>query len=381
MYHEFLLNSLPQPYVLPLSSAQFKCEPTDFMVTELLDVAFTELGEHYWMLIKKTGMNTDYLAQRLAKWANIPKRDVGYSGLKDRQAVTVQWFSLRLPKGQLPSTQFELDNQENGEKAEVISTHWHNRKLNRNTHQANHFVITLVNVLGNYEDVDIALQTIKQQGVPNYFGSQRFGHQGNNIEEALTWFAQIEEDRAEKSNKAASKSDNQSYKPYKKLHKKQRAKQSLLLSAARSAIFNKILAHRVLDGSWNTGLTGEVFNLAGTGSVFTSEIVDKVLQQRLDKMDIHPTGALWGVEIKSSAMTQQDVRLLEHEVMTQSAILTSLATGLETLEVKASRRALRLMPQNLQWCWQDQQKLQLEFSLPSGSFATSVLASLVQELV
>lgn len=376
MYHEFLLNSLPQPYVLPLSSAQFKSEPTDFMVTEVLNIDFTESGEHYWMLVKKIGMNTDYLAQRLAKWANIPKRDVGYSGLKDRHAVTVQWFSLRLPKGQLPSTQFELDNQESGEKVEVISTHWHNRKLNRNTHQANHFVITLVNVLGNYEDVDSALQTIKQQGVPNYFGSQRFGHQGNNIQEALTWFEQIEEDRVEKSNKA-NKSDK---KPFKKLHKKQRAKQSLLLSAARSAIFNKILAHRVLDGSWNTGLRGEVFNLAGTGSLFTSDTVDTDLQQRLDKADIHPTGALWGIETKSSAMTQQDVRTLEHEVIAQSAILISLATGLETLEVKAARRALRLMPQNLQWRWQDQQRLQLEFSLPSGSFATSVLASLVQEL-
>ena len=149
------------------------------------------------------------------------------------------------------------------------------------------------------------------------------------------------------------------------------------LSAARSLIFNEILAARVRDGSWNTGLAGEVFNLDGSGSIFTSETLDDTLHARLDSGDIHPTAVLWGTGNDKVTGSAAD---LETEVVQHSPLLMQLATGLEQRDIKAQRRALRLPIEALSWEWSDDQTLVLNFTLTTGSFATSVLASLVQQL-
>lgn len=372
-----------------IRQARMKVTPEDFQVNEMMTVDFTESGEHCWLLIEKRNMNTAFVANLLAKWAGIPSRDVGYSGLKDRHAVTQQWFSLRLPKGQLPDTTFHhqspseiqsnapanstVDEPKNNphEEARVLAQHWHNKKLNRNTHQANHFVITLREVTGAHDtdttamhsqdlqQIENQLTHITQAGVPNYFGLQRFGHEGNNIRQALEWF---------------EKGTIDGRRPH---PKKSRDRQSILLSAARSLIFNQILATRVADSSWNTGLDGEVFNLDGTGSVFASESLDDTLKSRLQTGDIHPTAVLWGV---GNDKVQGTAKQLENQVVNQSMLLSRLAQGLENKGIKAQRRALRLPVQNLSWQWLDTNRLQLDFQLPSGCFATSVLAALVAEL-
>jgi tRNA pseudouridine13 synthase len=153
------------------------------------------------------------------------------------------------------------------------------------------------------------------------------------------------------------------------------------LSAARSLIFNEILAVRVRDGSWSTGLAGEVFNLEGSGSIFTSEAIDNTLRARLETGDIHPTAALWGKDNdKVSGMAAST----EKNVIQQNPLLARLANGLEQRDVKAQRRALRLPIEALSWEWQDkdnEQTLVLSFTLTTGSFATSVLASLVKQLI
>ncbi len=149
------------------------------------------------------------------------------------------------------------------------------------------------------------------------------------------------------------------------------------LSAARSLIFNEILAARVRDGSWNTGLAGEVFNLDGSGSIFTSETLDDTLHALIDSGDIHPTAVLWGTGNDKVTGSAAD---LETEVVQYSPLLMQLATGLEQRDIKAQRRALRLPIEALSWEWSDDQTLVLNFTLTTGSFATSVLASLVQQL-
>ena len=372
---------LAQPYPAPILKARFKGSASDFQVDEILDVELSGQGEHLWLLIKKTAMNTNFVAEQLAKWAKIPSRDVGYSGLKDRHAVTTQWFSLRIPKGQLPETSFadfiRASNHKSNaaispdqdskyqESVEVLNKTWHSKKLNRGTHKANRFVIRLTDIELNPQvaesnsQVDEVLQRIRVAGVPNYFGEQRFGRQGNNITTALEWFEQ---------------GTINGRKPH---PKKSRDLQSLLLSSARSAIFNQIVSARVQQGSWNTGLDGEVFNLDGSGSVFGTEQLDAELQQRLASGDIHPTAPLWGIK---NDKVVGEAQALEQKIVSENPILQRLAQGLENKQLKTMRRALRLPVSDLQWSWLAAQTLQLEFSLPTGTFATSVLANLVADL-
>lgn len=369
-------STLPQPVTPPIKQATYKNKVEDFIVNERLDLEFTGEGEHLWLHIQKSGINTAYLAKLLSEWADIPLRDVGYSGLKDRQALTTQWFSLRIPKKQLPATAFAPVDIKEHESVIILAQHWHNKKLNRGTHRANQFIITLRDIelvedsalAANEPLVEQHLATIGKTGVPNYFGPQRFGFGSNNIREALNLFAK------DASKVLADKA------PAKKKNKRKgapREQNSMELSAARSLIFNQILAARVRDGSWNTGLAGEVFNLDGSGSIFATEQLDDELRARLASGDIHPTAVMWGTSNDKVTSAAADI---ENDTVQHSALLLQLAIGLEQREIKAQRRALRLPIADLTWHWIDEQTLVLDFTLITGSFATSVLASLVQNL-
>ncbi|MBF0659130.1 tRNA pseudouridine(13) synthase TruD [Psychrobacter sp. NG25] len=377
-------EQLPQPMQPPLKQATYKANTTDFIVNEILPLDFTNEGEHLWLHIEKSGMNTAYLAKLLSEWAEIPLRDVGYSGLKDRHALTTQWFSLRIPKKQLPATEFAPIDIGETESVTILAQHWHNKKLNRGTHRANQFVITLRDIqfenidtetpepgqlLSAKEAVEQYLSNISQSGVPNYFGPQRFGRNGNNIREALSLFA-----RPPRAPRPSSKKSKSKRAP--------REQNTMELSAARSLIFNEILAARVRDGSWNTSLSGEVFNLDGSGSIFTSEEVDDTLRERMASGDIHPTAVLWGIDNDKVSDAAADI---ERDTVKHSPLLTQLAAGLEQRDIKSQRRALRLPVEALTWEWrdseEDSQTLVLNFTLTTGSFATSVLASLVQQLI
>ncbi|MGM8937830.1 tRNA pseudouridine(13) synthase TruD [Psychrobacter glaciei] len=374
---------LPQPIQPPVRQATYKANATDFIVNELLPLEFTGEGEHLWLHIQKSRMNTAYLAKLLSEWAEIPLRDVGYSGLKDRHALTTQWFSLRIPKKQLPAAEFAPIDIGANESVTIIDQQWHNKKLNRGTHRANQFIITLRDI--QFTDFDtisptpeqlaLAKQGVEQHlasigttGVPNYFGPQRFGRNGNNIREALSLFARPPQQSRSQSKKSKSK-------------RVPREQNSMELSAARSLIFNEILAARVRDGSWNTGLAGEVFNLDGSGSIFTSEEIDDTLRTRLETGDIHPTAVLWGAGNDKVSGVAADI---ENALIQQNPLLARLANGLEQRDVKAQRRALRLPIEALSWEWQDKdetQTLVLNFTLTTGSFATSVLASITKQLI
>ena len=376
--------NLPQPIQPLLKQATYKAHTTDFIVNELLPLEFTGEGEHLWLHIQKSGINTAYLAKLLSEWADIPLRDVGFSGLKDRHALTKQWFSLRIPKKQLPDSEFAPVDIGANESITILEQQWHNKKLNRGTHRANQFTITLrdiqfadLEVTASEQDlsakqsdksaVEQHLANISTTGVPNYFGPQRFGRSGNNIREALSLFARPVPEARPPSNKGKRK-------------RVPREQNTMELSAARSLIFNEILAARVRDGSWNNGLAGEVFNLDGSGSIFASDEIDDTLRARLESGDIHPTAVLWGT---GNEKVSGKAAAMETDIIAHSALLTQLATGLEQRDIKAQRRALRLPIEALSWEWQDTeggQILILNFTLTTGSFATSVLASLVQEL-
>ena len=340
----------PRAYGEAVLQADIRTAPEDFRVEELPLFAPTGEGEHLLLTVEKCGMNTGFAAKRIAAWAGLPEHAVSYAGLKDRHAVTRQWFSVHLPKRIAP----DLATLQSDELRVVEST-WHNRKLPRGALAGNRFVLALRDVQGEREAIEQRLQRIAQQGLPNWFGEQRFGHGGGNINAALAMFAQ-------ESGRPGTERGR----------RVRREEHSLLLSAARSALFNRVLAMRIADGSWNRGGDGEVWMLDGSRSVFGPEPWSDALAARLAAFDIHPTGPLWGVgELRS----QGEIAALESAALADDASL-ALRAGLERAGLKQERRALRLVAQHLQWRWPEARTLELEFVLGPGSYATALLQEL-----
>jgi len=340
-------------YGRPTVQGKIKSQPEDFKVVEQMDVQPSGQGEHVWLLVRKSKQNTDQVSKHLARLANVAYRDVGYSGMKDYFAITEQWFSVWLPKGTEPDwQQFDLPG------TEIIRAVRHSRKIKRGTHRANHFSIVVDNLLSPIEEardaLQVRLESIRDGGVPNYFGKQRFGRDANNILQAQQML----------SGKKTIKDRNN---------------RSILLSATRSWLFNTILSMRIDSASWltlNSKLNpGEPANLDGSGSVFRAA-GGGLENQRLSQLDIHPTAPMWGEYKTENIESYPDLHEFELAAIEPYA---DLASGLVAARVVYQRRPLRMTVADL--CWQiEDEKLQLSFSLQKGQFATSVLRELVVEV-
>jgi len=334
----FSLPDWQRVHGIPLASGQLRTELQDFNVVEILGFEASGEGEHDFLYIEKTGANTAWIARGLAKFAGVPVRDVGFAGMKDRRAVTRQWFSVRRPAGvKADWEQFDRPG------VSVLDIRRHHRKLRRGTHQGNRFQVTIRALSDNNAEIIDRLQSIAETGVPNYFGEQRFGRNGNNVALAHDLFG--------------------------RRRRMPREKRSMALSTARSLIFNDILSSRVEAGNWNTLIEGDTANLDGSGSVFSIEGIDMELQERCRMFDIHPTGALWG---KESPTTRAAARELEERA---AEGWPKLAAGL-VRTVDEARRSLRLIVKNLEWS-KESDCIELKFSLSRGGFATAVLRECV----
>lgn len=327
----------------PPVQGRLRRQAEDFRVTELPLLEPDGSGEHVWLWIRKRGENTDHVAMRLSKLAGVHPRHVGYAGRKDRHAVTEQWFSVHLPGRVEPDWQ-SLDSGT----ITVLRHVRHARKLQRGALRGNAFVITACDIEGARAGLEQRLQQIAADGVPNYFGSQRFGSAGGNLRTAMQLFAN----------------------PHLRLSRNRR---SMALSAARSLLFNRVLSRRVRDGSWNGVLSGDAMQLAGSHSFFVAETLDADLRQRLACHDIHATGPLAGC---GDSPVRDRCRALEAAVLAE---YDAIAHGLAAAGLRQERRALRLPVTDLHWQWQDDASLELAFSLPPGGYATSVLRELVSE--
>jgi tRNA pseudouridine13 synthase len=307
--------------------------------------------------VRKRGHNTDQVARVLARTAGVTRREVGYAGMKDRHAVAVQWFSVHLP-GRADPDWAAIDTPG----IEVLEVTRHARKLHTGALAGNRFGITLRDCVGEPQHVASRIETFRTRGVPNYFGEQRFGRDGENIARARAMFA------------GQRVSD--------------RHLAGIYLSAARAWLFNSVLAARVLSGSWDRALDGETLVLDGTRSFFTIEVPDDEIATRLAEADIHPSGPLWG---RGELPSRGAARVLEQAVADSEP---ALAAGLAQAGLKQERRALRVIPTDLraEWladgiearaagqgrpvCGFNAGTLRLEFALPAGCFATSVLREL-----
>lgn len=333
----------PTAYGAPCGRAFLKQTAEDFQVNEVLDIPLSGSGEHLWLWIEKRELNTEDAARRLAKAAGVPLRAVSYAGLKDRQALTRQWVSLHLPGQQDP----DLSAAES-DSLRILERTRHSRKLQRGAHSANGFILRLTALEADKTALEQRLQQIAAEGVPNYYGLQRFGFDGNNVHEARHWAAEG-------------------------TLPEQRNRRSRVLSAARSYLFNQVLAARVTAGDWAQARAGDVLSFTDSRSFFPAG-EQECQDPRLQALDLHPTGPLAGAgELPSHGAT---LALEQTLLQTHAALVAWLAAA----DLRQERRTLRLPVADLAWHYPDPSTLQLAFTLPSGCFATAVVRELVQLL-
>ena len=335
------LLSFHYAYGQPPATGLMRAEPEDFRVDEVLGFEPAGAGQHRLLHIQKRNTNTEWVAKQLARFTDIKPMDVSYAGLKDRNAITSQWFTIDLAGKTEPDwSAFNCDEYQ------VLASFAHNKKLRRGSLKGNRFKIRIKDVQGDRSELEQRLTRIQQQGVPNYFGEQRFGIGGDNLLQA--W---------------------QMLQGQKKI--KDRNRRSIYLSAARSLIFNQVLSHRVADASWDQILNGEAAMLSGSSSYFIVEAIDETIEQRLSEWDIHPSGPMWG---RGRLVCQSDALAVEELVCN---VFSDWLVPLEQAGLKQERRALRLQVADLSWQWLESE-LELEFELPSGSYATSVIRELIR---
>lgn len=327
------ISSLNYLYGKPLSEGDFKHTPEDFVVEEVLDIEFTGEGEHVCLQVIKRGENTTYVAKKIAQMAGVAPRDVSYAGLKDRHGVCTQWFSVPV------AIKTEVDfSKLNSDSIVVIKQVRHNRKLRTGCHRGNRFIITLRNVT---EPLDVLSRiNAVRQGVPNYFAEQRFGHDGHNLEMAERLFGG-------------------EYIRDKKLR-------GIVISAARSFIFNQIVSRRVKEHGLAKTWHREVFMLAGSNAFFEDDLNDDIVE-RLNKEDILLSAPLVGKGEKGLTSVEREW-LLEY---------TNWHQGLADLGLKNERRSLRVIPRELKLESMPDRAIKLTFELPKGCYATAVLRELI----
>lgn len=324
----------------PTVSGVFRQQPEHFAVTELLNPHGETQGEHQWLWVEKRGANTAWVASQLAAFAGVNERQVSYAGLKDRHAVTRQWYSIQLPGQPLLPWQ-QLEHPE----FRVLDAKLQPKKLKSGAHKGNHFSLELQQI----SDMPALLarwQQVISLGVPNYFGPQRFGRQGQNLAKARAWF---------------SGSSRQ---------KLSRTQQGLMLSSARAFLFNQIASARIAANRLSIE-PGDALMLAGSHSFFIAEANDATLSSRLQQGDIALTAALPG---SGRSAVRGSIAEFEQQIIADH---TDLVDGLLKHRVEAARRSLLVRLSDAQLSELDSQRVRLEFSLPSGSFATSVLRELI----
>jgi len=322
----------------PTSTGLLRSQITDFKVFERLPFEPCGEGEHLLVHIRKTGCNTVFVARQLAKYFGVKEVLVSYAGLKDRFAVTEQWFGVHLPGKQ----EFDLSDLEI-EGVELLSYARHNKKLRTGALTGNRFELVLREV-SDVDDVLARWQKISSTGVPNYFGEQRFGIDGNNIEKALALFAGTKV--------------------------KDKKKRSIYLSAARSLVFNHIVSERIREQHFIEPLNGDVFMLAGTQSVFLADKIDAQIIERLAQKDIDITAPMWGA---GNLMTQGQSLLFE-QTLAQS--YPEICQGLKRFGLKQERRRIRLNISEAEISAEDN-NVKLAFFLPAGCYATTVMRELI----
>jgi tRNA pseudouridine13 synthase len=332
------------PELLPVGG-KVGPEPEDFMVDEVPAYAASGKGEHQYVQVQKRLLTTPELVRRLAKAVGMNERDVGYAGLKDKHAVTTQWLSLATKTAISPELAL-------GDGVKILAVTRHDNKLRTGHLLGNRFTITLTGVHEQaLERAERIAARLRQEGLPNYFGAQRFGHAGRNLPDALSWLARGGRGR-------------------------NRFEQKLFPSVVQSELFNRYLSTRVALGTTQL-LSGEVVRLEGAGAMFRVEDLEKE-QPRFAARDLHLTGPMLGPKMRPAA----DEALALEQRITAELGLDEAMLGALGREAPGTRRDLFApLPDLVIDAVTDRAEpaLRLSFTLPAGGYATEVLRQLTHE--
>lgn len=328
----------PFAYGGPLGWAVLRSAAEDFVVDEQLGFEADGGVAHLLLHVEKRERNTLAVAAELARLAGVPSRDVGFAGLKDRVAVARQWFTVPTPR--VPVDWLAVE----GDGFRVLAVGAHSRKLRRGALAGNAFTLVLRDIQAAPQRLAMHLAEVLSGGVPNYFGPQRFGRNGSNLERVAEWLdgGRLPRDRE---------------------------RRAFVLSAARSLMFNAVLAERVEAGTWNTIIDGECVNLDGRNSWFLAEAIDETLKERLDRQDVHPTGPLAGLGDGPRGTALE----LESRVL---AGFGDLPLRLEAAGVEAARRPLRVVSREGKVAFKEA-TLNFSFWLPRGAYATTLVREIL----
>lgn len=325
--------------MLERPGALIRNTPDDFQVVEIPKVVPDGHGEHLLVRVRKRDANTPWVATQLARWAGVPARAVSWAGLKDRRAVTEQWYSVHCMDAQPDPGAFAVAG------VELLEVHRHSRMLRRGALLGNRFRIVLRELTEHAAGLAQVVPALAR-GVPNRFGPQRFGRGGRNLLRAERWFAGGSAPR-------------------------DRMQRGMLISAARAALFNAVLERRIASDTWATPVDGDIMVLDRRGSRFVADFADPTLLPRCAAGELHPTGPLWGKggsDATGAAAAVEEAAVAEH---------AALAAGLERA-ADAERRPFRVVPRALRAEVADDRTLVLAFELPPGAYATTLLDQLVQ---
>jgi tRNA pseudouridine13 synthase len=286
---------------------------------------------------EKTGLTTPEAVARIARALGADPRGTGFAGLKDRHAVTVQWASFA---GADPSLALATGDSVPG--VRVLEAARNATKLRTGHLHGNRFALRL-EVDGDRDRLAALVAEVARHGFPNYFGEQRFGVAGRNLERARRWLAEGGPPPRE------------------------RFERKLLVSALQAALFNEVAAARVRDGLLDHAVPGDVLRKEDTGGLFTTVDLAEA-ERRVQAWEVSPTGPIFGARMR---WPESDARVREERALSDAGLSREHLAAFERFGA-GTRRALRVRPANVALDVEPD-ALVLRFDLPSGAYATVLL--------
>jgi tRNA pseudouridine13 synthase len=330
-------------------AGRLRAEHADFQVEEIPAYLPSGDGEHLYLLLEKRGISTVNLRSAICGAFRLKDSQVGHAGLKDSNALTRQWISVHVTED-LPLERLENAN------ISLIEVSRHGNKLRPGHLKGNRFRITLRDI--SLPDTFAALlQRLESEGFPNYYGEQRFGVKGDNAARGRALLRSTGKPRMA------------------------REKARFLVNAYQSALFNRLLGRRINElGSISQMLPGDLAMFSASASIFPvlSEELEQA-QQRATDGEIGPSACLFGYKapLAQGLAGQWERELLESEGLQQD----SFKKERKSLSYKGERRAVRALPEHLEWESLDLEGLpclHLAFTLKPGVYATSFLREVMK---
>ncbi len=327
--------------VLPVPGV-IRTEIPDFQVEEVPAYEPEDRGTHLFIWVEKTDLTTQEAVKRLASHLAVDPRAAGYAGLKDRRAITRQWISF---EGATPSAAVGLELPG----LRVLDARLHPSKLRTGHLRGNRFRIRVRGTPSERMfDVRRVFERLMAEGVPNYFGEQRFGMAGDNVARARAWI--VDGGRPPRA-------------PFER---------KLLASALQSELFNRRVAARVAGEGLGRIFSGEVVRKEDTGGLFTVEDVQEA-QERSDRWALSPTGPMFGPKMR----WPKDEAKAQEEALLRDAGLDEACLARIGRAGEGTRRVVRFRlgaPE----LGQTEDGFEVAFELPPGAYATVVLREILK---